>query len=100
MDTIDTLDVKLNNLTKIITIQLDKARTPKNVLITKDKNWGKRSITLDFRLDELDIHLLKRAVGDIEKHLLEYEQLRILERELIDRIEIEKVVQKSIISTY
>lgn len=64
-----------------------------NILANRDHLWGKRTINLFLRMDEISINKIEELIPTIRQVLVEYNQLRKLENELTEAALITRRIQ-------
>lgn len=70
--------------------------TPDNVMISKDRYWGRRNIHMHIRMDEFSLEQLKETLPKLEKLFNEYSKLRATEKEISDKLDIERATRAKI----
>lgn len=96
MESLDTLNEKINKITKDIQTTLSKALTPENLYLVKDRKFGQRQFNLLIRLDEFTPEMLMQEFSNLKRLFNEFKTLRQKEKEMLDKFDIDKRISQDV----
>lgn len=92
-ENLERIRIDIDNTFKLL-------NTPDNIIIKKDPYYGKRSVTVTLRLDELSIIKLKEFVPKLESLMEQFKNLRQNETEIVDQMLIKKSIENSNLNNF
>lgn len=75
-----------------ISILFKSLNNPSNILIKKDRNWGRHTVQLYLRLDEISTEELEKFVPRLNVELTKFRDLRKREGIITDQTDIRNAI--------
>lgn len=92
MENLEIIQTEITNTTQQIQTLFRSLNNPSNILLKKDRNWGKQTVQLFLRLDEISVTELEKFLPDLKRLLNKFHELRKKQSTITDQTDLRNAI--------
>lgn len=92
MDNLEIVQQDIIDCNNQISMLFKSLNNPSNILLKKDRNWGKQNVQLYLRLDEVSVEALEKLLPSLKALLTQFHALRRNEADITDATDMRNAI--------